>query len=461
LPGNNAVIALAVTAILAWPAYARAQVPPPAAPPPPPAQPPPAQPAPATPTPTPVVPDKQLSLEQAIHLALTNNERAQKAPLRVETADGQLDRARTAFYPSLTAGGAGTWNSVTDKSGRAITTNGTVTLTQPLLNPSAFPLYAQARHQRDSERWGATEDIRVLAFDTARAFLQVLTAGRVLEAASKRLDKAKANLHDAEARAAAQLASTNDATRAQAELITSMGEVAKAQGTVGKAYTNLSFLVGKKIEGDLAEPGRTTAAAEAFEGSAQTQVMGAIDRRPDVKSSAERTLALKLSAQEPLYRLIPSLSLQGQMRLIPDPLATEKATDETVTLSLTWNIFDQGARYADRRTRLAQSESQQLDEKQLRRSVATDVELAIIALRTARDAYRIAGDAVTTAQKLVDEEEILYRQGLARALEVTTANSARFDAEVSQASAKLSMEQAYLDLRFALGLAPTDENQPQ
>jgi outer membrane protein TolC len=227
---NNAVIALLVIALLALPESARAQtVTAPAAPP--------AAAAPAAAAPAAAAPDKQLNLEDAIRLALTNNERAQKAPLRVETADGQLDRARTAFYPSLTANGAGTWNSVTDKSGRAITTNGTVTLTQPLITPSAFPLYAQARHQRDSEHWGATEDIRVLTFDTARAFLQVLTAGRVLEAATKRLDKAKANLHDAEARAQAQLASTNDATRAQAELTTSQSEVAKAQGTVGKAYT--------------------------------------------------------------------------------------------------------------------------------------------------------------------------------------------------------------------------------
>ena len=435
MPGKNAVIALAVVAILAWPGDARAQA-----------------------VTAPQQPDKQLNLDDAIRLALTNNERAQKAPLRVETAEGQLDRARTAFYPSLTANGAGQWKPDVDKSGRNITTNGTVTLTQPLLTPSAFPLYAQSKHQRESERWGANQDLRILAFDTARSFLQVLTASRVLEAASKRLDKAKANLHDAEARAQAQLASTNDATRAQVELSSSMSEVAKAQGTVAKAYTQLSFLVGKRVEGTLAEPDRTTQAAEAFEGAALSQVQSAIDRRPDVKSAQERTLALKLSAQEPLYRLIPSLSAQGQLRLIPDPLATEKATDETITLNLTWNVFDQGARYADRRTRLAQSETQQLDEKELRRSVATDVELAIISLRTARDAYRIAGESVAAAQKLVDEEEILYRQGLARALEVTTANSQRFDAEVSRATAKLSMEQAYLDLRFALGLAPIDEN---
>jgi outer membrane protein TolC len=404
---------------------------------------------------------EQLHMEDAIRLALTNNERAQKAPLRVEVAEGQVDRARTAFFPSLTANGSGTWRATEDRTGRSTTTNGTVTLTQPIVTPSAFPLYAQSKHQRESERWSATQDRRVLAFDTARAFLQVLTSERVLEAAGRRLDRARANLQNAESRAQAGLASTNDATRASVEQASSLREVAQAQGSVAKAHTQLSFLVGKRIEGALAAPDRTTQGAESFENAAQSQVQAAIDRRPDVKAAQERTMALKLSAKEPLYRLIPSLSAQGQLRVLPDPLPTEKATDETVTLALTWNVFDQGARYADRRTRLAQSESQQLDEKLLRRSVATDVELAIIALRTARQAYKIAGDAVTATQKLIDEEEILYRQGLARAIEVTTAIAQRFDAEVSQASAKLSMEQAYLELRFALGLGPIDEELPK
>jgi outer membrane protein TolC len=402
-----------------------------------------------------------LRMEDAILLALTNNERAQKTVQRVETAEGQVDRARTAFFPSLTSSGQGTFLATPDRSGRSVTTSGSVTLSQPLLTPSAFPLYAQSKHQRESERWGANQDRRVLAFDTARAFLQVLTADRVVEAATRRLDRAKANLQNAEARAQAQLASTNDATRAQVELASSFREVATAQGNAAKATAQLSFLVGKRIEGALAAPDRTTQGAESFENAAQSKVQAAIDRRPDVKAAQERTMALDLSAREPLYRLIPSISAQAQLKVLPDPLATEKATDETVSVVLTWAIFDQGTRYADRRTRLAQAESQKLDEKLLRRSVATEVELAIIALRTAREAYRIAGDAVAAAQKLTEEEEILYRQGLARAIEVSDANSKRFDAEVSRASAKLSMEQAYLELRLALGLAPIDEELPR
>jgi outer membrane protein TolC len=404
---------------------------------------------------------EQLRMEDAIRLALTNNERSQKAPLRIETADGQVDRARTAFFPTLAANGSGVWRATEDRSGRSTTTSGTVTLSQPILTPSAFPLYSQAKHQRESERWSAGQDRRVLAFDTARSFLQVLTAERVAEAAGRRLERARANLQNAEARAQAQLASVNDATRAQVELASALREVNQALGSVARVQTQLSFLIGQKISTDLAAPDRTTKGAESFENAAQSQVQAALDRRPDVRAAAERSEALRISAKEPLYRLIPGVNAQAQLRILPDPLPTERATDETVTLNLTWNIFDQGARYADRRTRLAQAESQQLDEKLLRRSVATDVDLAIIALRTAREAYRIAGEAVSATVRLTEETEILYKQGLARALELTTANSQRFDAEVSRASAKLSMEQAYLELRFALGLGPIDEELPK
>lgn len=406
---------------------------------------------------------ESLTMEGAVRLALMNNERAQKAPLRVDTAEGQLDKSRTAFFPTLAAAGSSVYSATDDRSGRNLTTSGTLTLTQPIVNPSAFPLYAQQKHQLESERWGAYQDRRVLAFDTARAFLTMLTAQKVLDAAQKRVDTAKATVADTQARADAAIVSTNDVTRAQVELATSLRAVATGDGTLQKARVNLEFLIVKKLDPQqtFVEPNATTANAQKFDKTPEERLKAAVDRRADVKSAAERTRALELSADEPLYRLIPSLNAQGQIRFIPDPLPTEQGASETVGLSFSWNIFDQGARYADRRTRLAQAESQALDEKALRRSVANDVQLAVIALRSARETFRISTDAVTAATKLADQTNILYKQGLASALEVTDAIGQRYDAEVSAASAKLSMESAYIDLRFALGLGPTDEDLPK
>jgi outer membrane protein TolC len=398
-------------------------------------------------------------MDEAVQLALKNNERARKAPFRVEQAEGSLDRARGAFFPTIQAAGTGTLHSEVDKAGRIVTTQATATLSQPLITLSAFPLYSQASHQRNSERYGAQNDLRVLAFDTARAFLQTLASERVLEAASRRLDRARANVQNAEARAATQLASVNDVTKARLELTSSQREMTVAQGSVTRAYLQLGFLVGRAVTPPLASPDRTTQAAQAFEASPQSQVTAALGRRADVLSAHERTEALRSSAAEPLYRLAPQLTAQGQIRVLPDPLPSEKGVDETGTLNLVWTIFDAGFRYADRRTRVAQAESQALDESLLRRSVETDIATALVSLRAARDTFKIAEEAVDAATKNSEETEILYRQGLARALELTDANAKRFDAEVSRASAKLSMEQAYLELRYALGFGPLDETE--
>ncbi len=403
-------------------------------------------------------------IDQAVRAALDNNERARKAPLRVEQAEGQKERARGAFFPTLTAGGTGQYRLQEDRSGRNTTSSGTITLSQPILAPSAFPAYSQANHQLESEKWGSVQDRRLLAFDTARTFLQALAADRVYEAAVRRFERAQANLQNAEARAAAGLASVNDATRASLELATAAREVATAEGRVGTAYLNLGFLMGRPVAppkpGDpavLAAPDRTDAAATNFESNPDDQVRAALDRRPDLRAAHERTEALRASAKEPLYRLVPTVSASAQVRVLPSPLPTERGHEETATLNLQWNIFDAGFRYADRRTRLAQAESQALDESLLRRSVDNEIRVALVSLKAAREALKIAEEAIAAAQRSSDETEILYRQGLARAIELTDATARRFDAEVTRASAKLTMEQAYLELRYALGLGPVDE----
>jgi outer membrane protein TolC len=73
-------------------------------------------------------------------------------------------------------------------------------------------------------------------------------------------------------------------------------------------------------------------------------------------------------------------------------------------------------------------------------------------LAAAQAAFHVASDAVNFARQNVEETAVLYRQGLARALELVDANDSRFTAEVNYASAEFAMAQAYLALRQALGL---------
>jgi outer membrane protein TolC len=404
--------------------------------------------------------DPPLALDRALELALARNERALKAPFRVEAAAGAVEKARAAFLPTPTAGGQGTMRASADRNGRILAGTGTFTLTQPILNVPAIPLYAQAKHNYESERWGAIEDKRQLAYDTAHAFLQALASERLVEAAGRRLDRAKATLVDTRARAEAGLTSTNDVTRGTVDLANAETQVTQARGNLDRAYLELAFLVGEPVTGPLAPPERTTSAAQqgAFRG--EDILRFAESKRPDVQSSHEKTIALRESAKEPLYRTIPTLSAQAVMHATVAPLPPDVPHDEQALLTLSWTLYDAGARYGDDRTRGAQAESQALDERLLRRSIGTDVAVALAGLRTARDTFRIAQDAVVAAKQNTDETEILYKQGLARAIELTDANATRYDAEVNEENARLGMEQAYLALRQAIGLGPIGEDVP-
>jgi outer membrane protein TolC len=330
-----------------------------------------------------------------------------------------------------------------------------------VVSPPAFPLYSQARHTLEAERWGAVEDLRLLAFDTAGAFITALSTEQLLLAAQQRLQRAQADMDDSAARAQAGLTSTNDVTRASVAVSTAKTQVATAQGNLERAYLQLAFLIGKPVKGALIAPEQTTRNARHGTWNPDEVVRRAEARRPDLLSSTEHAEALFAGSREPLYRLLPTLGLQASLRQIIDPGPMDTATSGSASLTLTWTIYDAGIRYADRRTRLAQAISASLDERALRRSVATDISIAVAALHAARTVLQVSEQAVVTAQRNTDETTILYKQGLAKAIEVTDANSTRYDAEVTLATAKLGMEQAYLNLRFALGLGPVSDELPR
>jgi len=203
-----------------------------------------------------------LTLEDTVKLALANNERALKAPLRVRAAEGQLERARAAFLPTITAGGSGTISGQPDRSGRILAGTGQAAVNQSILNLPAFPLYAQARHQLESERWGAVEDKRLLSFDAAKTFLVAVSAERLVGTAQRRLDRAQAAEQDAQARAEAGLTSVNDVTRSQIDTHTAENQLAQAKGALDRAYLELAFIAARPVAGPLTPPQQTSAAAQ-------------------------------------------------------------------------------------------------------------------------------------------------------------------------------------------------------
>jgi outer membrane protein TolC len=389
-----------------------------------------------------------LRLEDAVELALTRNERAQIAALDVVIADAGVAKARAAFLPVLAARGNDTLHP---RDTPLNTVDGTLTLTQPLIDPSAWPLYAQARHEASAQRAQSADDRRQVAFDAAKAFIAVLLADQVVQAAQKKLDTARADLADTDAQARAQLVSSNDVTRARIGLASSERELASDQGSLDAAYIQLALVVKAPIARGLVVPAALLDAGVQPVPPADALVAHSLARRPDLAARKDLALAAHDFAREPRMRWLPTLDLVGQLAASSH---AESDLSGTVALTANWAIFDAGARSADARSRDAQAAIADLTADALIRTIDAQVRTAAVALVSAQLALAAGQGAMDAARKSADETAILYHQQLAKAIELLDANEQRFAAEVNFAEAQFSVASAYLALRQAMGLDP-------
>jgi len=402
----------------------------------------------------------ELTLAAAVRMALARNERPRIAELTVVTAEASLAKARAGFLPSISLTGNEALRpySVQDSNGRTTlrsnAASGAVTVSQPVFSLPAFPLYASAQHQLEATRQGAVELRRQLSFDAARAFFGVVAQQRVLLAAQHRLERAEASSKDTRARAEAQLVSSNDLTRAEVDRSASLQSLAAARNSLEQARIGLSLLLDAPVDSELTPGAEGLAPPKLDAASLATQ---ALDQRPDLAAAREAALAARSAADEPALRFAPSLGASAQARGADSQIAGDRYWDTTLTLNLTWAIWDAGTRGADEASRLAAAHTADLQARALARRVQADVRAAIAELVEARSAFEAAQGGVEAARRNVDETGVLYKQGLAKAIELVDANLSFFDSEVSLAGAQLSVRQAELDLRAALGLFPIED----
>jgi outer membrane protein TolC len=407
----------------------------------------------ASATPGDASPAPAMRVEDAVQLALARNELARIYDLNVTVAEAAVEKARTAFLPVIQAVGTDQQHAytATPKLPNNIA-QAVATINQPIVNASAFPLYSQAKNLANAQYAQTTDAKRQLGFIAASAFFAVLQAQAVVQAAGRQFDNAKSNLADTQARAQAQLTSSNDVTRAQIDASGAQREVENDKGLLDNVIVQLAYVVNAPVPGSFAEPAPTLGVAAQAPGPADGLVQFAFGRRPDMVAARYSAVAAHDYAGEPLLRIVPTLGVLGQASVTSNSNATPSWNDQSVTATLTWTMYDAGVRYADKHSRDAQAEIADLTFTELRRNVEAQVRGALALLLSAQAALHAAEDAMKAARQSADETSILYRQGLAKAIELVDANDSRFAAEVAFAQAQYGLAQAYLNLRQALGL---------
>jgi len=393
-----------------------------------------------------------LTLERAVALAIERNERAAIAETAVEAAEARVRRARTAFFPRLDISG-NLRGDYTDRTERTLSTSALVT--QPIFDARVFPLYRAQRFERDAARFSASDSRRILGYDAAALFLATLSAEQVLRAAENRRTFAETNLTDVRARFEAGLVSSNDVTRARLEVATAERSLAQAAGDLSASRLQLQNLTREPALVLVTPAGLLEDAAHDPSHISDAMLIEARGRRGDLSAQRARVEATRAFAEEPNARFFPSVLLNAQTRNINDgPIFSNRNNEGFVGLSFSWPVFDAGVRGAERAERTALLRGEELELQLAQHELERELRTASSQLSAERESLRAASGARDAARTNAEETNVLYREGLASALELADATQRLFEAEVAEVTARYRMALAYLTMREAAGHAP-------
>jgi outer membrane protein TolC len=412
-----------------------------------------------------VAQDQPLTLDKAVSLALERNERSLSTREDVLAANARVAQAKSFFLPSITSTSSYTRRPyevrriVGDSEvviSRFNALSETLALSLTLFDARSLTSLSAVKAQRNAEVAAAAESRRQLAFEVSQAFLATLGTSQVAEASARRFAFAGQNLEAAKARFAAGLASVNDVTRAELEYATAEVGVTQVQGQVKTSTLQLGYLLDAPdaVGGSLVVPEFLIEAASAEAADAEALVEEALARRLDVGSLRWLASSRRSLSNLPMLGWIPNIIASGQYRMTNEAGFNNRTWNWNVGATLSWSLFDGGARFGQRKEQRALARLADLDVQAATRRVDVEVREALVSLVNQRASLRQATVAHEVAKKNAAETAELYRQGLASALEVADANVSLFEAEVALVQERYGLGVAFLNLEAALGLDP-------
>ena len=409
--------------------------------------------------------DGPLTLDRAVELALSRNERALAAGQDVLAAQARVAQAKSFFLPTVTSTSSYTRRAyevrrlVGDSEvvmSRYNALSETLALSLTLFDARSLTSLSAVKARRNADLAAAAESRRQLAFEVSQAFLATLGASQVREASERRFAFAGQNLEAARARFAAGLASVNDVTRAELEYAMAEVGLTQMKGQVETSVLQLGYLLDspEAVRGRLVVPEFLIESASAEAADAEGLVEEALARRLDVGQLRWLASSQRSLAKLPMLGWLPALSAGGQYRLTNEAAFNNRTWNWNLGATLSWTLFDGGARFGARREQRALAELAGLDLQAATRKVDVEVRESLVLLDNQRASLRQASVAHEVAKKNAAETAELYRQGLASALEVADANVSLFEAEVALVRERYGLGTAFLNLEAALGLDP-------
>lgn len=276
------------------------------------------------------------------------------------------------------------------------------------------------------------------------AFYRVAAAQREVEIAESAIELRRQYLEQAEALASAGMAISVDVSRARAQVLEAEQARLEAELALGDAADDLAVLLGFAPDGAL----RVLAQEDQEIPTPPDGPGDASQDRPDFQAELLTLDAANIARRSIWAELLPRLEL-GATSQLGRPIGFNPEIHVwAINLSLSWLLYDGGARYARIDAQEAQIREQELLLRQDLRQASADLSRARRQWRRAVAAITLAEEQVSVAQETFDVVTARFESGLATSLEVSDASQELFRAELSLNQIRLQAQLAEIQSRY-------------
>ena len=381
----------------------------------------------------------EITLDQAVNMALTNNPSGKIAGFEFEAAKGSLTAARSYRWPTLsyTHKDAWTWygekyidsnypskdhNYVEDKFSNALTLNWTVWAGNKIESQ-----VSQAKLALDSSQWGVAAARQTLKYNATDAYFKLMAARNAVKLGEESVERVEKYLQDVQVQYRVGVVAKVDVLRSEVSLAQARQTLIEARNAYDLAMSNLNNIIGLPLTTNIGIKGDLT--YEKYEQALAACEDTALRQRPEI---FQYTDAVK-SAQEAITiaraGYLPTVTATAQAAWYNDQFPGGKNYNWTIYLTTNWNILDSGLTAGNLKKAIETHKKAQEQLRQTVDSVRLDVRSTYLSLQSYDQSIQTSKASVGLAEEDYRIKVIRYRAGVGTNLDV-------LDAQVALTTAK-------------------------
>jgi outer membrane protein len=421
----------------------------------------------------------ELSLAEALNLAMERNPQVLMARARIDVLKGKIREVRAQALPSINLNGsalrwrdpsflnASSFDKIPEEFKQALVVapanlfDYNISVSQPLYTSgkvgTALRLAGLESKGTGVDRELVEQQVRL---EVIRAFYGLLLTQQQLRVAQETVHQREKHLEMARTRFAGGVATQVDVLRSEVSVANARPELIRAENSVRQARAVLNNLLVRPLDFPTQAVGQLTFTPQP-KMDLQEAVQQASEHRPELVRA--RINELEAAEQQKLANAESRLRLDfnsqyGVSSRLTSNLFNHEFSRYMFTVSVGLPLFDGGRRSGLVRQAVANRRIAELTRVDTENNVRLEAQIALDELERAQKTVEAAQLSVHEAERVLDMMQDNYKYGAATTLDVLDAQTALTTARGTLLQGLYDHTLAQAQLRYVMGLNPMDGN---